>query len=73
MLLKVKVLDFDSHYEFVPPRVDAVINTEAITSAKDYRPSRGGLNESFLKLRFRDGSEMVMVGKIDDLFETRSK
>lgn len=64
MLIKVKMLDHSLSYAYVPLKVEAVINTEKIVSA---HPTEERGDGPFLLIRFRDGSEMTIQGRADDL------
>ena len=65
MLIKVKRLAYERPYSFSPPpQEDAVINTTDVLSAV-ITDARG--SGPFLRVLFRDGSEMTIVGTPDTL------
>ncbi len=64
MLKKVYVLDYSANYAYAPPKVEALINTDEIVSAT---PTDARGSGPFMLVRFRDGSNLTVVGTVDAL------
>ncbi|MBU6430405.1 MAG: hypothetical protein KGR26_15420 [Cyanobacteria bacterium REEB65] len=63
MLIKVKRLNY-SNLGYAPLREDALVNTEEIVAAVKCEARGDG---PFLQLTFRDGKQMTLVGRVDDV------
>jgi hypothetical protein len=70
MLIRVKMLDYHGAYAYAPPQVDAVINTDDVTSA---RPTEARGIGPFLAVNMRDGSSVTIVGTVEDLLSELEK
>lgn len=64
MLKGIKALDYKASYAYAPPVVDAVINTDDVQTAI---PCDARCSEPTMRIRFRDGSTVVAIGKPADL------
>jgi hypothetical protein len=60
MLIKVKYLDYEATTAYAPPQRDGVLNTEEVVTAV---PTEARGSGPFLLVRFRDGSQMTIVGE----------
>ena len=66
MLKKVKQLDFDAHYSYAPPAVDAVVNLDFIASVT---PVETRYREPCVRVHLKDGRTLVCVGTANDFLE----
>lgn len=69
-LRQVKFIDYDANYAYSPPERDAVINLDEIVSVVAIE--RGATRRAFddlVRIRFRDGSILDVIGKPGDFVE----
>jgi hypothetical protein len=66
MLIRVKAQDWSGDFAFAPPTRESLINTDDVQSVIPCE-SRG--SGPFVRVRFRDGKEMICVGTVDDFIE----
>ena len=64
MLIKVERQDWGANFAYAPPLVEAVINTDDIVTAVPCESRGVG---PFMKVKFRNGDEMIIRGKPSDL------
>jgi hypothetical protein len=62
-LMRVKRLNYNTHYAYAPPQEDAVINLMDVQSVVPIEARGSG---PFVVVRFRDGATMTCVGEPRD-------
>jgi hypothetical protein len=65
-MMIVRVLDYNAHYDYCPPIVEAAINPAEIVSAL---PCESRYSSPTMVVRFTNGSTLTVVGKPTDLVE----
>ena len=67
MLKLVRVLDYNARYDYAPPTVESVINLDDVVSAVPVETRHSGPT---MLVRFRDGTQLTVVGHPADLIDT---
>jgi hypothetical protein len=62
-LIRARVQDWSGDFAFAPPTKESLINTDDIQSV---RPTESRGIGPFVKVRFRDGTELICVGTVAD-------
>lgn len=65
-LIRVKAQDWSGDFAFAPPTVDTLVNTDEVQSVMPCE-SRG--TGPFVRVRFRDGKELICVGVVMDFLK----
>jgi hypothetical protein len=68
-LRKVEFVDRNANYAYAPPTREAVINVDEIVSAVSIAPEHTRNSEPLVRVRFRDGSVLDVVGKPGDFVD----
>lgn len=63
-LIKVEIVDYNASYSYAQPTVDGVINTDEILLARlvEFRGEGSSVECQRLHIRFKDGSEITVLG-----------
>lgn len=69
-LRKVEFIDRSGNYAYAPPTREAVINLDEIISIKEIAPENTRSSYPLVRIRFRDGSLLDVVGQPIDFVET---
>jgi hypothetical protein len=64
-LIRVKAQDWSGNFAFAPPTRESLVNTDDVQSV---RPCESCGIGPFFKIRFRDGTELICEGTINDYF-----
>lgn len=72
MLKLVKYLDYSGNYAYAPPTLEAVIDTAEIQRVTPILPENSRSSYALVKIRFKDGSIMDVVGYVRDFVEIES-
>lgn len=70
-LIAVQYIDYSGNYAYAPPTEEAVINTDEIVSITPIRPENTRSSYALVKVRFRDGRTLDIVGKPSDFVDVR--
>lgn len=65
-LIAVEYLDRSGNYAYAPPTREGVINTDEIVSVKVLDPYVTRSSYEVVRIRFRDGSTIDVIGKPSD-------
>lgn len=70
----VRFVDYDANYAYLPPEREATINTDEIVSVIPIeRESTRSRLDGVLRIRFRDGSSLNVIGKLGDFMHAPSQ
>lgn len=73
MLKAVKFINYNANYAYAPPELDAIINTDdIITAVAVPRENTRRAFDDIVRIKFRDGSWLDVIGKPQDFIEIRS-
>lgn len=70
-LMAVTHIDYRGNYAFAPPTDEAVINLDEIVAITTIRPENTRSSYALVKVRFRDGSTLDVIGKPSDFMEVQ--
>lgn len=69
MLKKVEFLDYESSYAYSISSGSALINTDEIVKATQIAPENTRSSYEIVRVWFRNGSHLDVVGKVEDLLD----
>lgn len=67
MLIRVRRQDWDASFEYAPPLVDALVNTDDVVTAHICESRGAG---PWVKVVLRNGGTLIVEGTLDNLFKS---